>query len=618
MAVDPAPAFVWGGGGAQMTPAEIEAQRKVAQVMMQKGMDYSPIQSPWQGAARVAQALLGGLESGEADRASKTNSTNEAALLSSIFGGGSATPAAPTVASDVAKPAGATAIPTTIADTGLTDAISKVAAARGVDPQYMTRLALVESGGNPNAASSLSSASGPFQFIKSTAQQYGLTNPNDPTASADAAARLTLDNKAALTQALGREPTSGELYLAHQQGAGGAAKLLSNPDAPVEAVIGAEAARNNGATPGMTAGQFANKWTGRFSDIGAPQTVDANAPSPLDNAAYPAGPVGAPGTQVAQAAPTPGPAAAPTPAATPAAPGVNPRLLAAMSSPYVSDGTKKILGLVLSQQMAAQQKAADPLHNLQIQAAQKALGKSDAPASVQEYEYYKEHLPDGQQAMDYGTWSTAKARAAATTITNNVGNGETSFQKEAGKSQASRFNDLASEGQQAKQMVSDLGTLTELGKNIGTGKGAQLKAAIGPYADALGVKVDGLSDIQAYEAIVNRVAPTLRVKGSGAQSDFELKNFLKALPSLGNTPEGNAIAATVMTGFQHNKVLAAEIASKAINNEITRAEADKHLRELPDPMIPYREYAKANKVQAKPAAPDKSAIEAEMKRRGLL
>jgi hypothetical protein len=138
-------------------------------------------------------------------------------------------------------------------------------------------------------------------------------------------------------------------------------------------------------------------------------------------------------------------------------------------------------------------------------------------------------------------------------------------------------------------MASDITTLVDLGKTIGTGKGAQFKASIGPYAQALGIKVDGLSDIQAYEAVINRVAPNMRVKGSGSQSDFELKNFLKALPSLGNTPEGNEIAASVLQGLTQNKILASEIASKALNQEITRSQAERQLRELPDPMAGYRE-----------------------------
>lgn len=212
----------------------------------------------------------------------------------------------------------------------------------------------------------------------------------------------------------------------------------------------------------------------------------------------------------------------------------------------------------------------------------------------------------GQKPPSFLEYKTGLKKAGATNVSVDT-QGENSFAKEAGKVQAQRFNDLVEEGAKAKQMVSDINTLTELGKNIGTGKGAQIKAAIGPYAEALGIKVDGLSYIQAYEAIVNRVAPTLRVKGSGAQSDFELKNFLKSLPSLGNTPEGNEIAANVMNGLQQNKLKAAEIGSLALNGEITRTEAEKRLRELPDPMEGYRTYLKKNPEAAKPASPPSTA-----------
>lgn len=708
MALDLTTPFVWGQGGARMTPEEIAQQRKVAESLLASGMDYSPIKSPWQGAARVAQAILGGLESGEASAASKANAAESGKLIAALLGGGAspaattdAAPAAP-IASGAAVPAGQTTIPSGSIDPRLSAAISSAAGTSGVDPAYMTRLALVENGGKVEGGSPLSSATGPFQFINSTAKKYGLTNPNDPAAAADAAARLTLDNKAALTQALGREPTPGELYLAHQQGAGGAAKLLANPNAPVEQVIGQTAAANNGAVPGMTAGQFASKWTNKFADLGQPQVVDANAASPLDTAQYPAGPVGAPTAIAGNAGGIPvvngdqsspldtamypaGPVGAPmmaasgtadgvgpavlpvnaqpvqgtlptaqavqaAPAAAPSArPAINTAIIQAMTSPYVDQQTKAIAGMLFKSQMDAQAKAADPLRRLQIQEAQTkltpigepykdtdgnlvqkdALGKvtvlnagDKTPNSVLEYKYYRDNFQpsaEKQRPMDYDTWATAKARAAATMINNNVGTGETSFEKEGGKLQATRFNDLVEGGQQAKQMMADVGTLTELGKNIGTGKAAQFKAIVGPYADALNIPVKGLSDIQAYEAIVNRVAPTLRVKGSGAQSDFELKNFLKSLPSLGNTEEGNQIAASVMNGLQQNKVLAAEIGSKALNGEITRGEADKQLRNLPDPMQPYRDFQKTRgTVQPQQVAPSRSAIEAEMKRRGLL
>ena len=179
---------------------------------------------------------------------------------------------------------------------------------------------------------------------------------------------------------------------------------------------------------------------------------------------------------------------------------------------------------------------------------------------------------------------------------------ESEFSKEAGKLTAKRYNDLVDDVPNAKQMLSDIDTLRSLGTQIGTGKEAQIKAALGPYAELLGVKIDKLGEIQAYEAIINRLAPNLRVKGSGAQSDFELRNFMKSLPTVGNTPEGNEISSKVLEGLYNNKIAAAEIASRAMNKEITPREADKLLRDLPDPMKEWRYYQKSRPTTTAPVA----------------
>ena len=52
-----------------MTPEGISRQRQIAQALLQQGMDYSPVQSPWQGAARIAQALVGGYKNQQANEA---------------------------------------------------------------------------------------------------------------------------------------------------------------------------------------------------------------------------------------------------------------------------------------------------------------------------------------------------------------------------------------------------------------------------------------------------------------------------------------------------------------------------------------------------------------------
>lgn len=128
-------------------------------------------------------------------------------------------------------------------------------------------MAGIESSGNP-AAYNPSGAAGLFQFMPTTASAYGLANPYDAAEASDAAARLPLDNAKVLRRALNREPTAGELYLAHQQGAGGASKILTNPDASAASLVGTKAVTQNGGSAGETAAQFGGRWTGKFDGSG--------------------------------------------------------------------------------------------------------------------------------------------------------------------------------------------------------------------------------------------------------------------------------------------------------------------------------------------------------------
>lgn len=169
--------------------------------------------------------------------------------------------------------------------------ISEAFKRRGLDPLVGLRIGTIESRLNPNARNPSSSAGGLFQFIDSTAANYGLTNKFDPVASSDAAARLTADNAKALRLALGRDATPGELYLAHQQGAGGATKLLQNPDTPAASLVGTKAVLLNGGNQGMTARDFAALWSKKMGDAPvappAAKAAPAAPPAPPSTGAAP-------------------------------------------------------------------------------------------------------------------------------------------------------------------------------------------------------------------------------------------------------------------------------------------------------------------------------------------
>ncbi len=147
----------------------------------------------------------------------------------------------------------------------VTGAIRQASQATGTSFNYLLATAQVESGLDPRAGASTSSARGLFQFVEQTwlgtlkvagpalgygqyaaaitktaSGHYQVKDPairheilklrNDPTANAVMAGAFTKANAAILTDKLGRVPSEGELYIAHFLGAGGAARLISLAD----------------------------------------------------------------------------------------------------------------------------------------------------------------------------------------------------------------------------------------------------------------------------------------------------------------------------------------------------------------------------------------------------
>lgn len=120
--------------------------------------------------------------------------------------------------------------------------------------QIKARIRGVESSGNDKAVNPLSSASGRYQFTDGTWTALGgdPAKKNDPAEQERLMDKLLDQNTAALEKA-GVQPTSGNVYLAHFLGSGGAINALSNPDAEVNAKVQAA----NPFTKGWTNAQLA-------------------------------------------------------------------------------------------------------------------------------------------------------------------------------------------------------------------------------------------------------------------------------------------------------------------------------------------------------------------------
>lgn len=258
--------FIFGAGTGE-TPESLARKREVADALA------SQIGAPrnmGEGLSAVGKAIASVIMQRRADAAEQEGRSSAGSSFSQLFApsadaGMAADPAAGmTSAAPVAQDA--TAMTAGAPKPELAQLYEAADSQIGI-PGFSQRVAQIESSQNPNAKNPKSSAGGLYQFIDGTAAQYGLRNKFDPVEATSAFTKLALDNKATLTRGLGREPTAGELYLAHQQGAGGALKLLRNGDAPASALVGGAAAGLNGGG-GATGAQLANRWTSKFSDLG--------------------------------------------------------------------------------------------------------------------------------------------------------------------------------------------------------------------------------------------------------------------------------------------------------------------------------------------------------------
>lgn len=80
--------FILPANDGKTSPESVKRRRRMAEEMLATGMDTSPIASPWQGAARIANALVGGLSARRADaqEAEGTKSARDA-MAKALMGG---------------------------------------------------------------------------------------------------------------------------------------------------------------------------------------------------------------------------------------------------------------------------------------------------------------------------------------------------------------------------------------------------------------------------------------------------------------------------------------------------------------------------------------------------
>ncbi|MFT8308494.1 hypothetical protein [Acetobacter malorum] len=588
--------FIWGANGEEVTPEEIAQRKQMAQSLLAQSQQQ-PANYWTQGLANMANALMGGFMQGRAMRAERANDDFNKDALASLLQQGSEQPQAPSAPPE-SSPAPAVGAPSqsispvaaalTNPQTGETSPAAQNGASDLIAQGLLDHMRQAESGGDNTARNPRSSATGAYQFTSPTwaglmrqHPELGLTadGRTDPAQSEAAARQLASDNIAYMLAKGVQNPTQGQAYLAHFAGAPAATNIIqADPSASAASILSPAQVAANPFLRGMTAGQVQD-WAAQKMGGPAPQTQQMATPQP--SAGYGA------------------------PALVQSGPSMS-TLIGVLSDPRANKQTQGVASALLNNQLQLQQvqqryamEQADPENQARMRYYDAETNRLMNPQQKQAAAY---SLLSPQQAQQMGldpsksyqmdgTGKIMQIGNSGVNVTLNNGPNTSEFQKKSDDEAATRIGGYISEGAQAPAMMGQLQQLSDLSRNIGTGKGAQFTALVGPYAQALGLNVKGLDQRQAFNAIVDRMVPQMRPAGSGPQSDADARMFMTSLPQLGNTDRGNQIIAGTLQAIQQNKLQAADIAAQAQKGQISWQDAESQIRKLPNP---YEQFKKAH------------------------
>lgn len=167
-------------------------------------------------------------------------------------------------------------------------------------------------------------------------------------------------------------------------------------------------------------------------------------------------------------------------------------------------------------------------------------------------------------------------RAGATTINMPGEPDDSALRKSLDTKTGEIWSEYQKAGNQSAGLVQDMQVIDELIR----------LAPQGPLVGRLQEAFPGIDSAgAAFQSIVKRVAPTLRVPGSGATSDLEFDAAMQSLPALRNKPEANALISEMLKSKAALNIERSEIIDSYAAGEISAAEARRKIADIDDVSI---------------------------------
>jgi len=225
-------------------------------------------------------------------------------------------------------------------------------------------------------------------------------------------------------------------------------------------------------------------------------------------------------------------------------------------------------------------------------------GQAPRPLTADERRAYG--VPDGAAAGMGPDGKPFGIGGGSKTEVNVDTKGAGKFSEKANEIQAKRYGEMVDAADNAVPLRSDIDTMAEMATRLNTGRLAEARLGLAQYAreagfDSIATSLTGgkMGEMEAFTALADKLVPRMRVPGSGSTSDAEGRAFKNSLPSLLKTPGGNALIADTFKGLADYQAQVGGIAGKALRQEISQAEADQAIRDLPSPYARFKEYRAA-------------------------
>jgi hypothetical protein len=211
----------------------------------------------------------------------------------------------------------------------------------------------------------------------------------------------------------------------------------------------------------------------------------------------------------------------------------------------------------------------------------KTVVSENKPTDVQ-----KEYLQYVKQEI--GAGRTPKSLFDYKVALKEGGEEQTELQKQLEKGSAKVFNDMAEKGVEAGDKRAIIGRLGSLLEQSGTGAGITFTNWV---RENTGIKLGPKADVaEAANAMVAQLTPQMRVPGSGATSDMEMKTFARSIPNLMSTEDGKRIMVETLGGMYEALQLRGDIAQRVQIGELTPKQGYAEIKKLPDPFQSFKAW----------------------------